>query len=169
MGWSTRGTYVTLQPRFERTDPSAVAPFSQSLVTREHAPLASTISSPFYWRRRHSNGASPQRGRSVVSGARCAERASEAGARGRINKISGRLITAIPFGSAARRCSWENGIFCYQMTVRLRLFLPNSSGFEVSRRCSSATSEKLNDVERVRNGGINRRAKSSPSRTWLFG
>jgi hypothetical protein len=27
------------------------------------------------------------------------------------------LITAIPFGSAARRCSWENGIFCYQMTV----------------------------------------------------
>ena len=62
--------------------------------------------------------ASPQRGRSEVSGARCAERASEAGARGRTNKVSGRLITAIPFGSAARRCSWENGIFCYQMTVR---------------------------------------------------
>ena len=35
--------------------------------------------------------ASPQRGRSVVSGARCAERASEAGARGRIDKNSGRL------------------------------------------------------------------------------
>jgi hypothetical protein len=27
------------------------------------------------------------------------------------------LITAILFGSAARRCSWENRIFCYQMTV----------------------------------------------------
>ena len=53
-----------------------------------------------------------------MSGARCAERASEAGARGRINKIAGVLITAIPFGSAARRCSWENGISCYQMTVR---------------------------------------------------
>ena len=52
-----------------------------------------------------------------MSGARCAERASEAGARGRINKIAGVLRTAIPFGSAARRCSWENGIFCYQMTV----------------------------------------------------
>jgi hypothetical protein len=52
-----------------------------------------------------------------VSGARCAERASAAGARGRINKIAGVLITAIPFGSAARRCSWENGISCYQMTV----------------------------------------------------
>jgi hypothetical protein len=57
-----------------------------------------------------------------VSGARCAERASEAGARGRINKIAGVLITAIPFGSAARRCSWENGIFCYQMTVRFEVF-----------------------------------------------
>jgi hypothetical protein len=32
--------------------------------------------------------------------------------------------------------------------------VPNSSGFEVSRRCSSATSEKLSDVRRVRNGGI---------------
>ena len=36
-----------------------------------------------------SNSASPQRGRSVVSGARCAERASEAGARGRTNKVAG--------------------------------------------------------------------------------
>ena len=33
--------------------------------------------------------ASPQRGRSGVSGARCAERASEAGARGRTNKVAG--------------------------------------------------------------------------------
>jgi len=36
--------------------------------------------------RRKRNRASPQRGRSEVSGARCAERASEAGARGRTNK-----------------------------------------------------------------------------------
>ena len=36
-----------------------------------------------------SNSASPQRGRSEVSGARCAERASEAGARGRIDKVAG--------------------------------------------------------------------------------
>src|SRR6185503_6530620 len=138
MGWSTRGTYATLQPRFERTDPSAVAPFSQSLVTREHAPFASTISNLFYWSPRHSNSASPQRGRSVVSGARCAERASEAGARGRSNKIAGVLITAIPFGSAARRCSWENGIFCYQMTVLIEaLFTENPLLFEDCRRCSS--------------------------------
>jgi hypothetical protein len=40
-------------------------------------------------RRHQSNSASPQRGRSVVSGARCAERASEAGARGRTNKVAG--------------------------------------------------------------------------------
>ena len=57
-----------------------------------------------------------------MSGARCAERASEAGARGRTNKIAGVLITAIPFGSAARRCSWENGIFCYQMTVLIEAY-----------------------------------------------
>jgi hypothetical protein len=88
-----------------------------------------------------------------VSGARCAERASEAGARGRTNKVSGRLITAILFGSAARRCSGENRIFCYQMTVRLRLFAEVLL-FEVSRRCSSATPEKLSDVRRVRNRGI---------------
>ena len=37
-------------------------------------------------RRHQPNSASPQRGRSGVSGARCAERASEAGARGRTNK-----------------------------------------------------------------------------------
>ena len=36
-----------------------------------------------------SNSASPQRGRSGVSGARRAERASEAGARGRTNKVAG--------------------------------------------------------------------------------
>ena len=37
----------------------------------------------------NQSSASPQRGRSEVSGARCAERASEAGARGRINKVAG--------------------------------------------------------------------------------
>jgi hypothetical protein len=62
-----------------------------------------------------------------VSGARCAERANAAGARGRINKIAGVLITAIPFGSAARRCSWENGIFCYQMTVRFEVVFVETS------------------------------------------
>ena len=65
--------------------------------------------------------------RSGVSGARCAERASEAGARGRTNKVSGRLITAILFGSAARRCSWENRIFCYQMTVRFEALCAETS------------------------------------------
>src|ERR1043165_2372930 len=40
-------------------------------------------------RRHQPNSASPQRGRSVVSGARRAERASEAGARGRSNKVAG--------------------------------------------------------------------------------
>lgn len=78
-----------------------------------------------------------------MSGARCAERASEAGARERTNKVSGRLITAILFGSAARRCSWENRIFCYQMTVRLRRFVPNPSLFEDSRRCFSCGVREL--------------------------
>ena len=76
--------------------------------------------------RRKPNRASPQRGRSGESGARCAERASEAGARGRINKVRGRLITAILFGSAARRCSWENRIFCYQMTVLIDALFPET-------------------------------------------
>jgi hypothetical protein len=79
-----------------------------------------------------------------VSGARCAERASEAGARGRIDKIAGVLITAIPFGSAARRCSWENGIFCYQMTVRIESLFDETFLFEERRRYFSAAFEKLN-------------------------
>jgi hypothetical protein len=70
-----------------------------------------------------------------VSGARCAERASEAGARGRIDKIAGVLITAIPFGSAARRCSLENGIFCYQMTVRIEALFAETLEFECDRKC----------------------------------
>jgi hypothetical protein len=39
--------------------------------------------------RRKPNSASPQRGHSAVSGARCAERASGAGARGRTNRVAG--------------------------------------------------------------------------------
>ena len=70
-----------------------------------------------------------------MSSARRAERASEAGARGRINKIAGRLITAILFGSAARRCSWENRIFCYQMTVLVEAFCAEALLFEDGRRC----------------------------------
>jgi hypothetical protein len=37
------------------------------------------------------------------------------------------MITAIMFGSAARRCSGENIIFRYQMTVLVRRFLPKPS------------------------------------------
>ena len=119
MGQLTRVTCVVRSPRLERTCQSAVERSSQSLATAVNVPLGSTISKLFCWclRRHQPNSASPQRGRSEVSSARCAERASEAGARGRTNKVSGRLITAILFGSAARRCSWENRIFCYQMTV----------------------------------------------------
>src|SRR6185295_11685968 len=112
---------VTRLLQLWRTSQSVVARSLQSLATAANAPRGLTISKPFCWNLSHSNSASPQRGRSVVSGARCAERASEAGARGRIDKIAGVLITAIPFGSAARRCSWENGIFCYQMTVRFEV------------------------------------------------
>jgi hypothetical protein len=47
------------------------------------------------------------------------------------------LITAIPFGSAARRCSWENGIFCYQMTVRIEALYAETLLCEDSLRCFS--------------------------------
>jgi hypothetical protein len=70
-----------------------------------------------------------------VSGARRAERANAAGARGRTNKIAGVLITAIPFGSAARRCSWENGISCYQMTVLIEALFAETLQFEYDRKC----------------------------------
>jgi len=54
MGWLTRGTCATLQPRLWRTDPSAAAQFSQDLVTHVDGPLGSTISKRFYWSlRRH--------------------------------------------------------------------------------------------------------------------
>ena len=79
-----------------------------------------------------------------MSGARRAERASEAGARGRINKIAGVLITAIPFGSAARRCSWENGIFCYQMTVLIEALFTERSYSRTVADVLPAASENLN-------------------------
>ena len=165
-------TCVVRPPRSWQTGQSAVARSSRSLATRVNTPLGSTISKRFCWclKPHQPNSASPQRGRSEVSSARCAERASEAGARGRTNKVSGRLITAILFGSAARRCSWENRIFCYQMTVRFEgLCAETHACSRTVADASSATSEKLNDVRRVRNCGINRRAKCSLGRTWLFG
>src|ERR1044072_1318788 len=126
MGRLTRVTCVVRSPRSLRTGLNAVVQSSQSLAIHVYARLGTTILRLFCWHlgQHQPNRASPQRGRSEVSGARCAERASEAGARGRINKVSGRLITAILFGSAARRCSWENRIFCYQMTVRFEALLP---------------------------------------------
>ena len=135
-------TFVTRLLRLGRTSQSAVARFLQSLATAANAPLGSTISKRFYWSLRRpqddiNQSASPQRGRSEVSGARCAERASEVGARGRTNKVAGVLITAIPFGSAARRCSWENGIFCYQMTVLIEMLFAETLLCEESRKCFS--------------------------------
>jgi hypothetical protein len=76
-----------------------------------------------------------------VSGARRAERANEAGARGRINKVAGRLITAILFGSAARRCSWENRIFCYQMTVLVEAVFAERSCYRTVADAFPAASE----------------------------
>ena len=146
-------TCVVRPPRSWQTGQSAVARSSRSLATRVNTPLGSTISKRFCWclKPHQPNSASPQRGRSEVSSARCAERASEAGARGRINKVAGRLITAILFGSAARRCSWENRIFCYQMTLLLRRFCRNPSLFEDSRRCFSCGVRELKpNVKEVR-------------------
>jgi hypothetical protein len=84
-----------------------------------------------------------------VSGARRAERASAAGARGRTNKIAGVLITAILFGSAARRCSWENRISCYQMTVRIEVLCAETLSFEYDRRSFSAGRDSLIQVCRL--------------------
>ena len=156
MGRLTRVTCVVRPPRLERTGQSAVARSSQGLGTPVNAPLGSTIWKHFCWRLKphQPNSASPQRGRSEASGARRAERTSEAGARGRTNKVSGRLITAILFGSAARRCSWENRIFCYQMTVLLRRFLPKPLMFEDSRRCFSCGVRELK-ATLTKSGGCN--------------
>jgi hypothetical protein len=66
------------------------------------------------------------------------------GARGRIDKTAGVLITAIPFGSAARRCSWENGIFCYQMTVRFKVLFAEPLSFSRTVADVLPASEKLN-------------------------
>ena len=46
--------------------------------------------------------------------------------------------TAILFGSAARRCSWENRIFCYQMTVLIEALLAKTLS------CESGLSSRLN-------------------------
>jgi hypothetical protein len=54
------------------------------------------------------------------------------------------LITAILFGSAARRCSWENRIFCYQMTVLVEALFAETLLFEDSRRCFSCAVRELN-------------------------
>src|SRR6185295_9185386 len=96
----------------------------QSLVTHVDGPLDSTIWKLFYWslrRHRDENQTAPAPSGGVaeraVRGAPSAR--AKRGARGELIKVSGRLITAILFGSAARRCSWENRIFCYQMTVRI--------------------------------------------------
>ena len=84
-----------------------------------------------------------------MSGARRAERASATGARGRTNKIAGVLITAILFGSAARRCSWENRISCYQMTVRIEVLCAETLSFEYDRRSFSAGRDSLIQVCRL--------------------
>ena len=47
------------------------------------------------------------------------------------------------------------------MTVRFEALSAETLVSRTVADAPSATSEKLNDVERVRNGGINRRAKSS--------
>jgi hypothetical protein len=44
------------------------------------------------------------------------------------------MITAIMFGSAARRCSGENIIFRYQMTVLVEALSSRNPLFEDSRR-----------------------------------
>jgi hypothetical protein len=84
-------------------------------------------------------------------------------------KVSGRLITAILFGSAARRCSWENRIFCYQMTVRFEVvFAENAFVSRTVADASSATSEKLNDVRRIR-WQYKPKGQVLTWRTWPFG
>jgi hypothetical protein len=47
--------------------------------------------------------------------------------KGKKEQKARRMITAIMFGSAARRCSGENIITRYQMTVLVRRFLPKPS------------------------------------------
>jgi len=71
-----------------------------------------------------------------VSGARCAERASEAGARGRMNKVSGRPDNSDSVWERRQALVvGKNGIFCYQMTVRFEAFCAERFCFEDSRRC----------------------------------
>ena len=53
------------------------------------------------------------------------------------------MITAIMFGSAARRCSGENIIFRYQMTVLVEALFADTPLFEDSRRGSSCGVREL--------------------------
>ena len=53
------------------------------------------------------------------------------------------MITAIMFGSAARRCSGENIIFRYQMTVLVEALFAETILFEDSRRCFSCGVREL--------------------------
>jgi hypothetical protein len=56
------------------------------------------------------------------------------------------MITAIMFGSAARRCSGENIIFRYQMTVLVEALFAETLLFEDSRRRFSCGVRELNAV-----------------------
>ena len=56
------------------------------------------------------------------------------------------MITAIMFGSAARRCSGENIIFRYQMTVLVEALSSRHPLFEDSRRCVFLRRRELNAV-----------------------
>ena len=56
------------------------------------------------------------------------------------------MITAIMFGSAARRCSGENIISRYQMTVLVEALFAETLLFEDSRRRFSCGVRELNAV-----------------------
>jgi hypothetical protein len=56
------------------------------------------------------------------------------------------MITAIMFGSAARRCSGENIIFRYQMTVLVEALFAETLLFEDSRRRFSCGVRELKAI-----------------------
>jgi hypothetical protein len=66
------------------------------------------------------------------------------------------MITAIMFGSAARRCSGENIISRYQMTVLVEALFAETLLFEDSRRRFSCGVRELRSSSRKR--GIQRRS-----------
>ena len=65
------------------------------------------------------------------------------------------MITAIMFGSAARRCSGENIIFRYQMTVLVEALFAETLLFEDSRRGGSCGVRELRSSSKE---GIQRRS-----------